>query len=55
MSNYSVLGRVSGFLSNNFFTISLIKGETDDGRGACLLSVISIVPIQIENLVAFAG
>jgi hypothetical protein len=34
MSNSLALGRVSGFLSNSFPMISLIKGETNDERGA---------------------
>jgi hypothetical protein len=41
MSNSFALGRVSGFLSNSFAIISLMKGETVEGRGAGWLSVIN--------------
>jgi hypothetical protein len=41
MSNSLALGRVSGFLSNSFLMISLMRGETVEGRGAGSLSVIN--------------
>jgi len=38
----NAVGRVSGFLSNNFYSISsLIKGLTDSGSGLGLDSVIN--------------
>ena len=42
-SNSLASGRVSGFLSNNFAIISLMKGGTVEGRGAGSLSVISFI------------
>jgi hypothetical protein len=41
LSNSFALGRVSGFLSKSFAMISLMRGETVDGRGAGSLSVIN--------------
>jgi hypothetical protein len=41
MSNCLALGRFSGLFTNSFVIISLIKGETVEGRGAGSLSVIN--------------
>jgi hypothetical protein len=41
MSNSLALGRVSGFLSNSFAIISLMNGETVEGRDAGSASFIN--------------
>jgi hypothetical protein len=41
ISNCLALGRVSGLFTNSFVIISLMKGETVEGRGAGSLSVIN--------------
>jgi hypothetical protein len=41
--NSYVSGRVSGFLSNSFAIISLMKGETVEGRGSGSYSFINFI------------